>query len=156
MSITIRVWDLWVRLEKYVNLTLGKRVRKILQAREVAKADAFLKKFRARRREYGDLQEPFVGVKAPLNPKCRHLKGGSLRRGLQKDYCLAAHRFSNGRTKIWCLLGCGLVAWNGEKNFENLRNMMEQSTNTPTASEIWNLPRSKEVVVTVQDKIPNG
>ena len=148
MSIMIRVWDLWVRLEKYVNSYLGKKVRKILQAREVAKADAFLKEFRK--------QEHWFPTKPE---KCSHLKGGKHRRLHSKDYALGQHTFSDGRTKIWCLLGCGLVAWSGDKNFQNLTKMMELSSNTASSSERTVLQTQyspSDYVVTVQDRIPNG
>ncbi len=160
MSITIRVWDLWVRLEKYVNLHLGKRVRKILQAREVAKADAFLKKFRSDGGYTGQLPQPPVYVPpVKLFPpsKCKHLKGGSRFRAGYKDYNLAMHTFSDGRTKVWCLFGCGLEAWTGDTNFENLRKLMEEkSSNHRSSSAHFVTLRNGKPIVAVQDRIPNG
>ena len=160
MSITIRVWDLWVRLEKYINSVLGERVRKVLQAREVAKADAFLKKFRSREGYTGKVADHYVPpVKLYPPSKCTHLKGagGKSRYSPAKDYNLASHTFPDRRTKVWCLYGCGLVAWNGDKNFKNLLKMMEQSSNHHSSSEIIAPDiRKNSITVVVQDKTPNG
>lgn len=162
MSIMIRVWDLWVRLEKYVNQYLGERVHKILQQREIDEADAFLKEFRANLCQSLGIKshELYQPYKAPTRPNCTHLKGYNGRRvrfQRTEDYNLGQHTFSDGRTKIWCLFGCGLEAWNGDENFNNLQKLVGQSSNTPSASEriASGHKDTEKVIVTVQDEVPN-
>ncbi len=70
--------------------------------------------------------------------RCGHTKGGRRVKGrplIVRDYSLACHTFIDGRTRIWCLNGCGFEAWNGDKNWEQAYEMFKQSTNTHSSSE---------------------
>lgn len=96
-------------------------------------------------------QVDFAIWKASLTPReeCRHLKGakascwgvdkfgGPHSSFACKDYNVGCHTFVDGRTKIWCLNGCGFVSWNGDENWTEAKRMVEQSTNCPSSSERW-------------------
>lgn len=68
--------------------------------------------------------------------RCRHLKGGGY--GLStigRDYNISYHRFINNRARIRCLT-CGKVWWENEPGWKEALEMMNQSSNTPSSSEI--------------------
>jgi hypothetical protein len=115
-----------------------------------AYADRFLKKFRENREEgwtYSAQEKP------AHNPYCKHLKGGRLR-SITRDYNVAAHTFADGRTKIWCLNGCGFEAYPKDVNWAKAIEMAEQSSNRASTTE--RIFSGKPEVVTrvvYQDKI---
>src|SRR5271157_3808849 len=66
--------------------------------------------------------------------RCTHAKGGRGPR-VTTDYNVGCHTFIDGKTKIWCLNGCGFESWTGDANWEKACGMCEQSTNTASSSE---------------------
>ena len=122
-------------------------------------ADTFLKEFRSFREDPTNFS---AQEKAKPRKNCTHLKGSRRSQIFCKDYNLAAHRFVDGRTKIWCLNNCGFQVWNDQDGFKEAIALMEQSTNTPTSSEhvVWAITRKgqdtvyvdKDPTVTCQDK----
>jgi hypothetical protein len=79
---------------------------------------------------------------------CKHLKGGGMLAGKMwdkydgpqnhrsVDYSVATHRFPDGKTKIWCLQGCGFESWTGDANWAEAVHMAESSTNCQSSSEM--------------------
>jgi hypothetical protein len=70
---------------------------------------------------------------------CRHLKGGRYHPLYYKDYCVSDHTFPDLRRQIKCLI-CGWDSWfvngKGDQRWAEALQMVEQSTNTRTSSEI--------------------
>lgn len=73
---------------------------------------------------------------------CTHLKGGRRQPSspAMRDYNVSNHRFIDGSWYIKCLL-CGRIWRPGETGWLEATKMVQQSTNTPTASEtVVNMP----------------
>lgn len=138
-----------IRLEKLLAEPERLRNRKIAEQM----AEEMHQNLEAKRRNppaltEAELLQQFIW-RSNLTPKekCRHLKGGVASRwGVDKyggpgfrtemkDYNLGCHTFVDGKTKIWCLNGCGFVSWNGDENWAKAKEMMDSSTNLPSSSE---------------------
>lgn len=133
MSFALWLYPKWVRLSKAINNWLEAAYVEYHNAKNLAEAEEFLRKFR----ESGN--ESFAQAKArdrKPDPNCKHLKGGSSIRVGYKDYNVACHNFPDGTAKIWCLNGCGFVSWKGSKSWPSAIKLMERTTNTQTSSEI--------------------
>jgi hypothetical protein len=139
MTLQPKLWKLWLRVSAFVNKRFEKFYQETVRlersaalAAAVKHADEFLAYFRKRSDYEGFNKVP----RHPVAPKnCLHVKGGPRLKPIFRDYAVAQHTFINGRTKIWCLLGCGFVSWNGDKNWKKARQMVELSSNRPSSSE---------------------
>jgi hypothetical protein len=94
-----------------------------------------------------ELQHREIRKRIQQDPKtCRHLKGGGITNGV-KDYNVLTHTFPNDRTRIRCA-NCSRVWWNTDADWQDAVKMVQQSTNTPSSSEV-NLatdPRTRHLV----------
>lgn len=129
MIFKLWLYPKWLRLSSLVNKWLEDAYVKYHNAKNLAAAEKFLRKFRKNHDGLYAQQRPLP------NPKCKHLKGGGAIRSHYKDYNIGCHTFIDGRTKIWCLNGCGFVSWEGQKSFVEATRMLEQSNNTKSSSE---------------------
>jgi hypothetical protein len=67
---------------------------------------------------------------------CTHLKGGAIQRPYHRDYAVTQHTYPDGRVEIKCMI-CGQPWTKDHPDWAEARRMMEESSNNPTASEIW-------------------
>lgn len=105
-------------------------VKTLKDWKNVRRARALLRTFHSKFRDA--MSEP--GERNPIK-NCKHLKGTQSFRTAHRDYNVACHTFVDGRTKVWCMNGCGFVSWRGDENWKQALDMMEQTSNRPSSSE---------------------
>lgn len=163
MTIVTNLLLLLRKLTRRIDGFLERKLHAVWQAEQYVLAEKAAEKFH---KENPNLEKEIAELYQRLRDNktgCTHLKGG-LRRTtkygtqigvatLRKDPALAFHTFSDGTKKLWCLI-CGKF-WTPESpDWKQALRMFEDSSNTPTASEIVMSPevqRYTKVIIPERD-----